>query len=267
MIGIFDSGIGGLSVWREIVRLMPDQSTLYFADQAHVPYGIRPAEEIQNFSRSISQFLIDRGARCIVVACNTASAAALEPLRQSFTDVPFIGMEPAIKPAAEITRTGVIGVLATARTLEGDLFNSTRARYAPHLKVISSPCDGLVDAIESGRINSAAGVELVKSIVQPMLDAGADTLTLACTHYPFAAPVIQKIAGNDVTLLDPSAAVAKQVQRKLPEDSTPEPDLRAQHRFYSSGSMIVFQQQFQLLCASNSVFSRDIPAVNFCSLR
>ncbi len=214
-VGIFDSGVGGLSVLRHVRALLPDVDLLYVADQAHVPYGGRPAAEILRFSAGITRFLLDRGAGLIVVACNTASAAALTFLRQAFPAVPFVGMEPAVKPGAARTRTGRVGVMATAGTFESQRYTSLMERYASHVSLYQDPCVGLVELVESGQVDGPAMEALLRPVLEPMVAAGIDTLILGCTHYPFALPAIQRLVGPDVAVIDPAPAVARQVARVL----------------------------------------------------
>ncbi|MFZ0534137.1 MAG: glutamate racemase [Anaerolineales bacterium] len=214
-IGIFDSGIGGLTVLRAIHQLMPDEPLLYLADQAHVPYGPRRLEEVRQFSEVITRYLLDQGARLIVVACNTASAAALRHLRSTFPDVPFVGMEPAVKPAAEHTRSGVVGVLATPATFQGELYASVVERFGQGVKLLQHTCPGLVTQIESGALESTETRRILEEALQPMLEQGIDTVVLGCTHYSFVIPLIQQIAGQGVRVIDPAPAVARQVQRLL----------------------------------------------------
>ena len=216
-IGIFDSGIGGLSILAQIRQLLPNESLLYFADQAHVPYGSRPLPEVRHFSMEISRYLIERGSKCIVVACNTASAAALDHLRASFPQVPFVGMEPAVKPAAAVTESGHIGVLATPATFEGELFASVVARFASGVEVHQRTAPGLVERIENGDLRSAGTKALIKETVQPMLAAGIDTLVLGCTHYPFIVPLLKEIVGPEVQVIDPAPAIDRQTRRVLAE--------------------------------------------------
>ncbi len=232
-IGIFDSGLGGLSVWREIVRRLPEESTLYFADQIHVPYGPRPLEEVRRYAKGVTTFLLSQGADLIVVACNTASGAALHALRRAFPDVPIVGMEPAVKPAAERTRSGVIGVIATPATFQGDLFQQLVKRFAAEVHLETQICPGLVEAVEAGDLETPETEALLKQYLQPMLDAGIDHLVLGCTHYPFLSTAIAKVAGPGVTLIDPAPAVARQVARLL--DSR-RPGGTPQHRFYTTGN-------------------------------
>ncbi len=214
-IGVFDSGVGGLTVLREIIRQLPGYDTLYLADNAHCPYGPRPGEEIRAFSEGVARYLLGRGARCIVVACNTASAAALGHLRARFPDTPFVGMVPPVKPAVALTRSGTVGVLATPATLGGRLFAEVVERFAEGVRVLTQECPGLVEQIEAGEIDGPATEELLRRYLPPLLDQHADVIVLGCTHYPFLAPVIQRLAGPAVRLLDPSEAVARQVGRVL----------------------------------------------------
>jgi len=214
-LGIFDSGIGGLSVLREIRRQLPGERLLFLADQAHVPYGPRPLEEVRGFAEAISAYLISQGAKLIVVACNAASAAALHHLRQVFPQTPIVGMEPAVKPAAEHTHSGVVGVLATPATFQGALYASVLERFARGVIVLQDTCPGLVGQIETGEISSAETRHILEQALHPMLAARIDTIVLGCTHYPFVIPVIQEIAGEAVRVIDPAPAVARQVERVL----------------------------------------------------
>jgi glutamate racemase len=214
-IGIFDSGIGGLTVLHAIHQLMPDVPLLYLADQAHVPYGPRPMDEVRKFSEAITRYLLEQGARLIVVACNTASAAALRYLRSVFPEVPFVGMEPAVKPAAEHTRSRVVGILATPATFQGELYASVVERFAQGVQLLQDTCPGLVKQIESGALESIETRRILEKALQPMLDQGIDTVVLGCTHYPFVIPLIQQITGPDVRVIDPAPAVARQAQRLL----------------------------------------------------
>lgn len=214
-IGIFDSGVGGLSVLRAIRRLLPGENLLYVADQQHVPYGPRPLEEVRDFAREITRFLIRQEVKLIVVACNAASAAALHSLRREFPDLPFVGMEPAVKPAAETTRTGRVGVLATPATFQGKLYASVVERFAHDVEIFQATCPGLVGQIESGELDSPPTRSILETALQPMLAQGIDTVVLGCTHYPFVIPLIQEIVGSGVRVIDPAPAIARQVQRVL----------------------------------------------------
>jgi glutamate racemase len=214
-IGIFDSGVGGLSVLREIRSLMPNEHIIYFGDQGHVPYGPRSMEQIQNFSEGITNFLLQHNAKIIVVACNTASAAALKYLREKFPDVQFVGMEPAVKPAAEKTQTKKVGVLATPATFQGALYASVVERFASDVEIFQNTCVGLVEQIEAGELDSEKTKKILDDALLPMLEKNIDTVVLGCTHYPFVIPLIEKIVGENVRVIDPAPAVAKQVERLL----------------------------------------------------
>jgi glutamate racemase len=217
-LGIFDSGVGGLSVLRAIRQELPAESVLYFADQGHVPYGSRSLGEVRAFSEEISRFLLDLDAKLIVVACNTASAAALHHLRRTFPDVPFVGMEPAVKPAAEHTQTGMVGVLATPATFQGALYASVVERFANGVTLLQDTCPGLVAQIETGNLDAPETRAILETALLPMLAKGIDTVVLGCTHYPFVIPLIQKIVGAKVRVIDPAPAVARQVGRLLEAD-------------------------------------------------
>ncbi|MGZ9222232.1 MAG: glutamate racemase, partial [Anaerolineales bacterium] len=214
-IGIFDSGVGGISVLRAIRHQMPEESIIYFGDQGHVPYGSRSMEQIQNFSEAITRFLLDRNAKIIIVACNTASAAALMYLREKLPEVPFVGMEPAVKPAAEHTQTGKVGVLATPATFQGALYASVVERFANGVELLQETCPGLVQQIEEGKLNGEGTRRILEDALLPMLEKNIDTVVLGCTHYPFVIPLIEQIVGEGVRVIDPAPAVAKQTRRLL----------------------------------------------------
>jgi len=216
-IGVFDSGVGGLSVLPAIRAQSLHANLLYFGDNAHIPYGPRLLAEVREFSEAITRFLLARGTQVIVVACNTASAAALKQLRVTFPDVPFVGMEPAVKPAAEQTQTKVVGVLATPATFQGELFNSVVERFAQGVSVLSQVCPGLVQQIEAGELDSPATEAMLRGWVEPMLAQNIDVLVLGCTHYPFVIPLLEKICGPGVRVIDPAPAVARQVARVVKE--------------------------------------------------
>ncbi len=218
-VGIFDSGVGGLSVLRAIRALLPVEDIHYFGDQAHVPYGPRTQAEIRHFSVGITRFLLDRGAKIIVVACNTASAAALHHLRRTFPDVPFVGMEPAVKPAAETTRTGKVGVLATPTTFAGALYASVVERFAKGVQIYQDTCPRLVNRIESGDLDGPETRRILSDALAPMLAEGIDTIVMGCTHYPFVIPLIRDLTGPAVRTIDPAPAVARQTRRLLAERS------------------------------------------------
>jgi len=214
-IGIFDSGVGGLSVLRAVREQMPNESIIYFGDQEHVPYGSRSMKQIQELSEGITNFLLKQNAKIIVVACNTASAAALKYLRAKFPAVQFVGMEPAVKPAAEYTQTGKVGVLATPATFQGALYASVVERFANGVELLQSTCPGLVQEIEMGNLDGLAARRILQDALLPMLEKNIDTVVLGCTHYPFVIPLIQQIVGENVRVIDPAPAVARQAGRLL----------------------------------------------------
>jgi len=217
-IGVFDSGVGGLSILKRIRDQLPRESILYLADQIHVPYGERSLEEIRQFSKGIVQFFLNQGAKLIVVACNTASAAALLFLRNTFPFVPFVGMEPAIKPAAENSKTRRVGVLATPATFQGALYASVVERFAKDVILYQHTCPGLVNQIEAGNLDSPETRLILEDALLSMVEEGIDTIVLGCTHYPFVIPVIKDIVGDNIRVIDPAPAVARQVQRLLTEE-------------------------------------------------
>lgn len=214
-IGVFDSGVGGLSVLRAIRRVLPGESAIYFGDQIHIPYGPRPMEQIRRFSETITNFLLHQQAKIIVVACNTASAAALKDLRAIFSEVQFVGMEPAVKPAAERTQTGRVGVLATPATFQGALYASVVERFANGVELFQNTCPGLVQQVEMGNLEGDETRQILEGALYPMLGKNIDTVVLGCTHYPFVIPMIEQIVGEGVRVIDPAPAVAKQIQRLL----------------------------------------------------
>ena len=239
-IGVFDSGVGGLSVLAEIARQLPHEDLLYFADSAHCPYGPRPAEEIRRLSCAVVEFLLEQGAKLIVVACNTASAAALTHLRQTFA-VPIVGMVPAVKPAATVTNRKVVGVLATRATVQGQLFAEVVEQFATGVEVIPQVCPGLVERVEAGEINGPEVEALLRRYLKPLLERGADTLVLGCTHYPFLIPAMRRIVGADVAILDPSPAVARQAGRVLAKRGLLNPKAGPGRRVYfTSGDPAAF---------------------------
>lgn len=245
VIGVFDSGVGGLSVFRHIQQLLPDVDLIYLADQAHIPYGLRPAGQIEQFSEAITRFLLGQGAELIVVACNRATAAALNHLRATFPDVPFVGTEPAVKPAAQATKSGKVGVLATVGTFESQRYASLMARFAANVVMLENPCLGLVQLVEAGQLDSPETEALLRQCVEPMLAAGVDTIVLGCTHYPFVIPLLERITGREIPIIDPAPAVARQTQLLFGHGSgrnTP-PTIKT----YTSGDPGRFADQIQAL--------------------
>lgn len=209
MTGVFDSGAGGLSVWKELVSAAPEEQYFYISDNANCPYGPKSKEFIVGRAQAISDYLISEGAEIIVVACNTATAAAIDSLRSRY-DIPFVGMEPAVKPAAIETKSGVIGVLATKGTFNGRLYIDTSEKFARSrdIRIIETVGEGLVELVEEGKTETPEAEALVRKYVEPMVSAGADHIVLGCTHYPFLSGLIEKIAGDSVKILNPAPAVA-----------------------------------------------------------
>ncbi|MBN2555053.1 MAG: glutamate racemase [Anaerolineales bacterium] len=247
-IGIFDSGVGGLSILREIDQLLPAEHLLYFADQAHIPYGQHSLEEIRQYSHGITTYLLEQGCKLIVVACNSASAAALHELRADFPDIPFVGMEPAVKPAVQATRSGVIGVLATPVTFQGELFASVVARYAAEVQVLQESPLGLVGKIEKGELSSAETLHILRKSVQPFLDHKADTIVLGCTHYPFIIPQLRQVTGDGVTIIDPAPAISRQVHRLLSDQRmTAAEGTHGMRTFFTSADPLVLERQVKTL--------------------
>ena len=220
-IGIFDSGCGGLSVYRELIKVLPLEQYHYFSDNAHCPYGEKTALYIQRRARFITEFLLDKGADIIVVACNTATAAAIATLRAEYPDVPFVGMEPAVKPAALGTRSGVIGVLATAGTLKGSKYLNTRGIYESDVRIVEHVGQGFVELVERGVLDGPEAEAVVRASLQPLLDQGADTIVLGCTHYPFLQPLIERLCGPAGRVIDPAPAVARQTVHVLEQRGVP----------------------------------------------
>ncbi|MBI5564425.1 MAG: glutamate racemase [Chloroflexi bacterium] len=246
-IGIFDSGVGGLSVWREIAAQLPQEGTLYFADQLHIPYGPRSLDQIRSFSEAITRYLIEHGAKLIVVACNAASAAALKHLRVTFPEMPFVGMEPAVKPAAEQTHTGVVGVLATPATFQGELFASVVERFANGVRLVKEICPGLVQQVEAGRLNTPDTLAMLDRFLTPIRDANADKIVLACTHYPFVIDAIRQLAPG-IDVIDPAPAIARQVHRVLSERGLAASyDQAGKHQFITSGDRAAFRRVLNVL--------------------
>lgn len=218
-IGVMDSGVGGLSVLKHIRAQLPRETLFYVADSLHAPYGNKSAEEIRTRCEKVAEFLLEKNVKALVVACNTATAAAIEHLRAKY-DLPIIGMEPAVKPAAAATQNGVVGVLATSGTLKSAQFAALLEHYGRDIQVVTQACIGLVECVERGELAADATFDLVKKYCQPLLEAGADTIVLGCTHYPFIKPLIEKVLAEHalsgkVSLIDTGEAVAKQLARRL----------------------------------------------------
>jgi len=233
-IGVFDSGVGGLSVLREIRRELPGEDLLYVADSGHAPYGDKSTQLIEARSVAIIEFLLSRHAKAIVVACNTATGAAIATLRTRFS-VPIIAIEPAVKPAAASTKSGVVGVLATSRTLSSDNFAKLTTRFGTNIDILVQACPGLVEQVETGDLSGAKTRALLERYLLPLLERKADTIVLGCTHYPFLVPLIQEITGPSVAIIDPAAAIARELRRRLSDAGLLSPESRAgTERFWTS---------------------------------
>lgn len=263
-IGVLDSGVGGLSVLREIRAQLPTESILYVADQGHVPYGPRPIEQVRGFAEGIARFLIAEGVKLIVVACNAASAAALYPLRDTFPQMPFVGMEPAVKPAAQNTKTGVIGVIATEATFQGELYASVVGRFAQNVQVEKQACPEFVLLAEAGETDGPAVQEAVHRRLQPMKNAGIDQLVIGCTHFPFLRKAIQAEVGPGVTIIDPAPAVARQTGRVLADHNlatlTTDPGSVI---YYTTGDLAAFRRVMGALLGSQIAESADTRALGW----
>ncbi|WP_127021736.1 glutamate racemase [Flagellimonas beolgyonensis] len=233
-IGIFDSGVGGTSIWKEVVKLLPDEDTLYLADSANAPYGEKSKQAILQLSIKNTEYLLEQGCKLIIVACNTATTNAIDYLRANYP-VPFIGIEPAIKPAALQTKTKKVGVLATKGTLSSSLFHSTSKLFAEGITVIEQEGKGLVELIEAGKTRSPEMRNLLMGFLQPMLEQQIDCLVLGCTHYPYLIPVLKELLPNNVTIIDSGEAVARQTKAVLQANKLLSVDGKVtMHRFYTN---------------------------------
>lgn len=246
VIGIMDSGVGGLSVFKEILKVLPDEKYIYFSDNAWCPYGEKSEEFITERVRSIIGIMIEKGAETVVIACNTATAAAVETLREECL-IPIIGIEPAIKPAAKLTRSGIIGVLATAGTLKGSKYHLSKSSYGKDVRILERVGEGFVELVESHDLDSPHAEEVVRRSLQPLLDQGADTIVLGCTHYPFLLSMMQKIAGPDVEFIDPSAAVARHLAEVLKEKEIGPHEGGPEIELISSASPEALEKFFKLI--------------------
>jgi len=235
-IGIFDSGLGGLSVWKEVLTMLPNESTIYYGDSKNAPYGSKSKEEIIELSTAITDFLISKGCKIIIVACNTATAAAIKTLREKY-NIPFIGMEPAVKPAAEKTITKNIGVIATEATLKGNHFKQTTEKYCQSVNVFTRAANGLVEIVEKNLIDEPETKTLLNKYITPLLKENIDQLVLGCTHYPFLQTKIEEIIGNHVNIINPALAVVAQAKRVLENNQLNTNLEKATHKLYTSGKI------------------------------
>lgn len=235
-IGVYDSGVGGLTVLRAVQALLPGEDLIYLADQAKVPYGSRPLAEVRQLAEGAARFLMEQGAKLIVIACNTASAAGLRHLRELFPEYPLVGMEPAVKPAAEQTLSGKVGVLATPSTFQGEMYASVVERFAQDVQLFEATCPGLVRQIERGYLTTTKTRRILEDAILPMMEQGVDTLVMGCTHFPFVIPMIKQIGGEKLRVIDPAPAVARQVQHVLEQRQLLNPRQRTGTiRFFTSG--------------------------------
>lgn len=235
-IGVFDSGVGGLSVLREIRRELPAENLIYVADSGYAPYGDRPEEYVRGRAVAVMEFLRSQGAKAVVVACNTATGIAVDALRSRY-DVPIVAIEPAVKPAAARTRSRVVGVLATTQTLAGQKFARLVSTHAGDVEVLTQACPGLVDQVEAAALASEATRSLVEQYLRPLLDRGADTIVLGCTHYPFVGDLIREVAGPGVTVIDSAVPVARELRRRLQASGLLAPEThRGSETFWTTGS-------------------------------
>ena len=240
-IGIFDSGVGGTSIWKEIQKLMPHESTIYLADSKNAPYGEKSKERIVELSVKNTEFLIEKGCKLIVVACNTATTNAIVLLREKY-EVPFIGIEPAIKPAALLSKSKTVGILATKGTLSSSLFSSTSANHAHGIRILEQEGTGLVPLIEQGKIETKETEALLKKYLQPMIDEGMDHLVLGCTHYPYLIPVLKKLLPEHVQIIDSGEAVAKQTKTVLERDKLlNNAKIKGGHQFFTNADVDILR--------------------------
>lgn len=250
-IGVMDSGVGGLTVLKHLTRQLPHEHFHYFADSAHAPYGNKTTTEIQQRCFTIADTLIDQGAKALVVACNTATAAAISAMRERYP-LPIIGMEPAVKPAAAASKNGIIGVLATTGTLKSAQFAALLEHYGQGVQVVTQACVGLVECIEQGQLDTPQTLALLQQYCRPLIVAGADTIVLGCTHYPFVRKQIQEIVGPEVTLIDTGAAVAKRLHQVLEQKQILNAAMEAGDFVFLTSGTEKTQQVMQALW-SNSV--------------
>lgn len=258
-IGIFDSGVGGLTVANAISSLLPNESIFYVGDTARIPYGNKSKDDIEKFSLEMTEFLLNKQCKAIVIACNTASAYALELVRNTYPDIPVIAMEPAVKPAIEHSKTRAIGVLATLGTLKSDRYSHLKNKFGQGIQILENPCLGLVDNIEAGKWNDPETFLLLETILKPMVDAQVDHIVLGCTHYPIVIPLITSIIGASVQLVNPAPAIAKQVYRQLAERNLLclDTNIKAsspKHAVWATGSTLSFNYLLKELLPNSELF-------------
>jgi glutamate racemase len=234
-IGVFDSGFGGVSILLESMRILPYEDYIYVADSANCPYGNKSQDEIVFLTENITEFLLENNVKMIVVACNTATTAAIKHLRAKYS-IPFVGVEPAVKPASRMSKSGVIGVLATEGTINSDFYNTTKSRFASDIKVISIAGDGLVEAVEKSMMDNPATIKLLEKYILPMIDGGADQLVLGCTHFPFLIEQIKRVSSGKLNVINPAPSVARRVKDVLDSFNFDIKQTNGKVEFYTSGS-------------------------------
>ena len=255
-IGIYDSGLGGLTVWREIRRALPGESLAYLGDGANCPYGSRPREEVQALADAAVARLVELDCKMVVVACNTATAVCAESLRAELS-MPVVGIEPAVLPGARTTRTGIIGVMATTKTLASAKYRHLKSIAPKEVRIIDCPCPGLMDCVEAGEFRTPHTMALLREYVEPLVEAGADTLVLGCTHYPFLSDAIRLTAGPGIRLIDPAPAVARQLKRRLDEPGLLNDTKKAPARiFCTTDANEARERILRLLWTDNAVLQK-----------
>lgn len=244
-IGVFDSGVGGLSVLEALRNLLPTESFIYLADTQYVPYGTKSSDLVTKRAVDICSFFVKTPCKLIVIACNTATSAAVKHLRNNF-HVPIVGIEPALKPATKVTQKGMIGILATAGTLESSKFSVLKNNHADGIEIIHQPCTGLVELVESGKHDTQDLQKTLRDFINPLIKRGIDTLVLGCTHYPLVRDLIEDIAGPNITILDPTIAVAKEVERQLKIQNISRETSRSDIRIFQTGDNPYLSKLFEL---------------------
>jgi len=258
-IAVYDSGVGGLSVLRALLEKLPNEDFIYFGDQAHVPYGERHLEELRELADGVTRFFLSQNAKIIVIACNTASAAALKELRLSYPGQIFVGMEPAVKPAAEQTHSHKVGVLATPSTFQGALYASVVERFATGVELFQNTCPGLVTQIEKGELESEETSRILHEALDPMLKEGVDSIVLACTHFPFVIPRIEEISAGRASVIDPAPAIARQTARALDQRGMLNPrEEQGKTTLFTSGNALDFSRMTnKLIGLDNTAIELD----------
>jgi len=242
-IGLFDSGVGGLSVLQHIHQLLPSEDIIYVADSGYAPYGCQNEAYVEQRSRVITEYLLEQGAKVIVIACNTATASIIEAFRQQY-GIPFIGVEPGIKPAIEISKNGNVGIMATTGTLSSSRYYELSNRFGHSVNLHNQPCPGLADQVESGMIDTPETIKLLESFIQPLLKKQVDTIVLGCTHYSFLTPLIRNMTGDSISLIDTSRAIAEQLVRVLGEEVS---QAQGNVSYFTTGSIIRIQTAMKRL--------------------